>query len=125
MVAIVSGSSLGVSLTSLATLGQRGLIGTSGEGQNGEQAYVNVASGNLVLQDYDDRFMVTGGMEADALRTYNSQGQMDDDNADNWSTGTYLQHGNLQYSGTLNTANSTVTRTDADGAQAVYAWDAA
>ena len=36
MVAIVSGNSLGLSLTSLATLGQRGILGQATEGGNGE-----------------------------------------------------------------------------------------
>ena len=60
MVAIVSGNSLGLSLTSLNTLGQRGALGAAGQGRNAEQAYVNIANGNLVLQDLDDKLVARG-----------------------------------------------------------------
>ncbi|MES2939285.1 MAG: hypothetical protein V4864_16480, partial [Pseudomonadota bacterium] len=122
MVAIVSGGALGVSLSSWATLGQQG-PGTAGLGQAGEQAFVNVATGNLVLQERDDVFMAMGS-EVGALRTYNSQGLLDDDNADNWNTGVF-KAGNLRYSGTPNAVGSTVYRADQDGAEAAYAWNAA
>jgi hypothetical protein len=55
MVAIVSGGHLGLSLSSLATLGQQGVTGSAGQGRNGERAYVNAATGNVVLQNFDDR----------------------------------------------------------------------
>jgi hypothetical protein len=54
MVAIVSGNSLGTSLTSLATLGQNYNPGTAASGNTGEQAFVNVSNGNLVVQDRDE-----------------------------------------------------------------------
>jgi len=122
MVAIVSGDSLGLSLTSLATLGQRGTTGNASQGRNGEAVYVNAANGNLVLQDRDE-YLVGHGLSAVALRTYNSQGLFTDDNGDNWSNGVFAQQ--LLLAGTVNTAGSTLTRTDRDGAQAVYAYDAA
>jgi YD repeat-containing protein len=120
MAAIVSGNSLGLSLTSLATLGQRGTVGAAGQGRNGEQAFVNIATGNLVLQDFDDR-LEGRGLDIGAVRTYNSQGLLNDDNGDNWRVGAFGQQ--LQLSGTAGAAGSTVTRTDRDGAQAVYTWD--
>ena len=123
MVAIVSGNSLGLGLTSLATLGQRGVFGAATQGQSGERAFVNVATGNLVLQDMDDR-LVGQGLDIEALRTYNSQGLLNDDNADNWTTGAF-RTGNLRYTGTLNAVGSTITRISPDGAEAVYAWDGA
>jgi YD repeat-containing protein len=122
MVAIVSGNSLGLSLSSLATLGQRGQIGTAGQGRNGEESFVNVANGNLVLQDRDD-VLIGRGLDINAVRTYNSQGLLTDDNGDNWSVGAFGQKVALT-SGAVGTAGSTVTRTDRDGAQAVYSWDA-
>ncbi|MES2937303.1 MAG: DUF2235 domain-containing protein [Pseudomonadota bacterium] len=124
MVAIVSGNSLGLGLTSWATLGERGQFGTASLGQAGEQSFVNVATGNLVLQDRDD-VLAAPGIQVDALRTYNSLGLLDDDNGDNWSTGAFQKNGNLQLTGTPNTAGSTVTRTARDGAQATYLWSAA
>lgn len=120
MVAIVSGSSLGLSLTSSATLGQRGTLGFAGLGRGGEQAYVNAATGNLVLQRQDD-FLAGLGQGLNVVRTYNSAGKLNDDNADNWSIGVYNQP--LVLTGTLNTAGSTITRTGADGAESVYVFD--
>jgi hypothetical protein len=77
MVAIVSGNSLGLNLTSLATLGQQGAIGSAGQGRNGQGIYVNVASGNLVLQHQDD-LLVARGHDAAAVRTYDAQGNLRD-----------------------------------------------
>ncbi|QGW82230.1 Ig-like domain repeat protein [Variovorax paradoxus] len=122
MVAIVSGNSLGLSLGSQATLGQRGQTGTAGQGRSGEQAYVNAATGNLVLQTRDE-LLLGRGPDTVSLRTYNSQGQLSDDNADNWAVGAFGQR--MLLTGTVATAGSTLTRTDRDGAQAVYTWDAA
>jgi len=121
MVAIVSGNTLGLSLTSLATLGQRGISGSAGQGRGGELVYVNAANGNLVLQSRDE-LLAGRGRDAASVRTYNSQGQYTDDNGDNWSHGIFLQQ--LQLSGTRNTVGSTLVRTDRDGAQAVYTFDA-
>lgn len=121
MVAIVSGNSLGLGLSSLATLGQRAPFGSAAFGRSGEQAYVNIATGNLVLQRQDDYLAGIGGALS-AVRTYNSEGRLDDDNADNWSLGIYNQP--LVRSGALNTVSSTLTRTANDGAQSVYQYDA-
>lgn len=122
MVAIVSGNNLGVSLSSLGTLAKWGSQGVSSQGRNGEQSYVNAATGNLVLQDFDDGLASYGNPFA-ALRTYNSQGVFNDDNGDNWSNGIYGQQ--IAVSGTLLVAGSTVLRTGRDGAQATYTFDAA
>ncbi|WP_048438762.1 RHS repeat protein, partial [Caenimonas sp. SL110] len=120
MVGIVSGNSLGLDLTSGATLGQRGQLGQSALGQTAERSYVNVATGNLVVQDVDD-FLASNGLDVTALRTYNSQGLLDDDNADNWSNGFYKKQ--LQFTGAAG-STGTVTRTAQDGSQAVYIYDA-
>jgi YD repeat-containing protein len=73
MVAIVSGSNLGVNNSSLAKLGQQGVYGTASQGSANAGAFVNVADGNLVLQDLDNTLAGLGGGIA-TLRTYNSQG---------------------------------------------------
>jgi hypothetical protein len=86
MTAIASGNSLGLENTSAATLGQRGLGGSAAQGRSNEQAFVNIATGNLVLQRQDD-FLPSSGADIDLVRTYNSQGLLNDDNADNWSVG--------------------------------------
>lgn len=78
MVAIVSGGHLGTSLSSLATLGRQGVTGLAGQGRNGEQAYVNAATGNLTLQVFDER-LVSRGIDVTRVRTYNSQGMYSED----------------------------------------------
>lgn len=123
MVAIVSGNSLGLGLTSWATLGdQRQGSGAAAQGRSGERAFVNVSTGNLVLQQRDD-LRIARGEDVASLRTYNSQGLLDDDNADNWRVGAFGQR--LELTGTPAGAGSSITRTGADGARAVYLWDAA
>jgi len=122
MVAVVSGNNLGISLSSWTALGQRGVFGDALQGRGGETAVVNASNGNLVLQDHDDRWSGVG-LSVDALRTYNSQGRFNDDNADNWSTGFYRNQ--LAVVGSVNTISSTVTRTNRDGAQATFNYDSA
>lgn len=77
MVAIVSSMGLGLNLGSLATLGREGQIGTPAHGSSGEGVYVNVATGNLVLQTQDDR-LAGRGPDAVALRTYDARGNLRD-----------------------------------------------
>ena len=121
MVAIVSGNALGLSLGSLAVLGARGLVGSAGGGRNGEQAYVNAATGNLVLRDRDET-LLGRGLDVAAFRTYNSLGKLNDDNHDNWSTGIFAQQLTLVGSA-RNTVGSSLVRTDRDGAEATYAFN--
>jgi YD repeat-containing protein len=117
MVAIVSGNSVGLSLTSFAN-GQNVMTGSAALGRQGQDVYVNSANGNLVLQHSDDRLNSTG-IDVFATRTYNSQGTFDGDGSDdNWRLGFFRSLDNL--TGTLNTRGSTITRTDADGARTIY-----
>ena len=59
MVAIVSGNSLGLSLSSLAVLGQRGVFGNATQGSSGDGAYVDVSNGNLVWVEIFHWFIYT------------------------------------------------------------------
>src|SRR4051812_26400609 len=112
MVAVVSGNSLGLLNTSLNVLGAQGALGQPAQGRAGERVYVNAATGNLVVQNRDE--LVAGrGPDLSLLRTYNSQGLLNDDNGDNWRLGVYRKVYNL--AGTVNTAGSTVTRAAEDG----------
>lgn len=122
MVAIVSGNSTGLDLTSFSTLGGQGPGGIATQGRNGERVYVNVANGNLVAQDVDDR-LVGHGLAVTALRTYNSQGQYSDDNGDNWTQGIVRKQ--IDGNGPLNKSGSTVVRTEQDGAQQLFVFDSA
>jgi YD repeat-containing protein len=120
MVAIVAGSALGLSLGSLATLGQAGATGSAASSRNRELAFVNAATGNLILQDADER-VVARGQVFGGVRTYNSQGQFTDDNGDNWSPA--LSRRIVGSSGAIGAASSTVTREDDDGARSVFTWN--
>ena len=88
MTAIISGNTLGLVATSLNTLGASSAGGSAGLGNGGESVYVNIASGNLVLQNQDE-LLVSRGVDLNVLRTYNSQGSADGDNNDNWRIGFY------------------------------------
>src|SRR5262245_1310308 len=121
MAAIVAGSSLGILQSSAALLGAQGQLGTSIQGRAGERVYLNAATGNLVIQDQDE-ILVGRGPDAAFLRTYNSRGLLNDDNGDNWRLN--FQRRVYGLTGTLNTAGSTITRVDADGAEALYTYSA-
>ena len=120
MVALVGGNSLGLNLTSLATLGQRGYWGQALQGRNGEAAYVNVANGNVVLQDRDDQ-LVGRGLGIASVRTYNSEGDFPNNNPDHWLLGAAPK--TAKRSGGLNALGSYITRSDQDGSSSVYAFD--
>lgn len=122
MVAIVSGNSLGLGLTSLHTPGQQGLGGPAVRGRSGEAAYLNLSHGNFILQSRDE-FLAGPGADFELTRTYNSRGLANDDNGDNWIVGTVRQP--LVLTGAVNTAGSSIVRTARDGAAASYAFDAA
>lgn len=122
MVAIVSGNSLGLDLTSLRTLGPQDFTGSAAHGRNGQGVYVNAANGNLVVQGLEAN-VATAGADVQGLRTYNSQGLLDDDSGvggDNWSHGTFLQP--LKVVGTPNTPGSEIHVTNRDGSVARFSW---
>src|SRR5262245_18838966 len=120
MAAVVAGNSLGLSNTSLFVLGAQGARGSPAQERAAERVHVNAATGNLVVQNRDE--LVLGrGPDLSLVRTYNSQGQLNDDNGDNWRLGIYRRVFGL--SGTANTAGSTVRRLDADGAESVYTFN--
>jgi YD repeat-containing protein len=116
----VVGAELGLGNTTLQTLGLQ--QGNAALGQAGEKVYVNLGTGNLVLQRQDE-LLLGRGLGLATLRTYNSQGVLDGDNSDNWRIGFYRQLGSLE--GALNGAGSSIVRTAADGASERYVWDAA
>ena len=115
MVAVVSGNGLGLFNTSFTQLGT-GLWGQAGIGQSRESQYVNIATGNLILQDWDELISVRG-FDATALRTYNSQGTVSGIGQDGFITG---YERSLVLSGSLNNVNSTVTLQTGDGQSVVF-----
>jgi len=120
MGATVVGAELGVVSGSVALLGGRGQIGQSGFGLDGTKIHVNAATGNLNIQRLDEALQGLG-TAASALRTYNSLGSWDGDNADNWQLG--LVQRVVLASGTLGAAGSTLRRTAADGSEFTYSWN--
>ncbi|MGN6482743.1 DUF6531 domain-containing protein [Luteibacter sp.] len=116
MVAAIAGNGLGLDNTSLQKLGGSS-GGTARTGQGNGAAYVNLATGNLVLQGADDG-LVYAGTQLNFIRTYNSQGQMA---GHDWRYGFSQAIGTL--TGAANTAGSTVVRTASDGSQVTYAFD--
>ncbi|WP_459569053.1 carbohydrate-binding protein, partial [Cupriavidus sp. 8B] len=122
MVGIVSGDFFGLTGNGSAGLGQRGLLGAASEGNASQQAFVNVATGNLVLQGQDDLLVSRGG-DIGVVRTYNSQGTYSNQGADAWWRSGY--HRLLNQTGGLNQAGSTIQRVAADGSILSYAYDAA
>jgi hypothetical protein len=91
-----------VAIVSANSLGQRGAIGEASQGRSGEQAFVNIATGNLVLQDLDDRRQGRG-LDIATVRTYNSQALLSD-NADPWAIGAFGQR--IEASGIVGAAGS-------------------
>ena len=82
MVGFVTGSGLGLERGSAFILGSRGVIGSAVTGRAGENAFVNVSTGNLVIHNRDE-FLTGLGIDAAVARTYNSLGTMTDENGDN------------------------------------------
>jgi len=122
MVAIVSGSGLGLFNTSASTVGESGTLGSAVTGRGRDHAYINGATGNLVIQAVDEHLSGIG-LDLTLVRTYNSQGLLDDDNADNWRLGVHQRLQGL--TGAVNTAGSTITKVFGDGAAVVYTFDSA
>jgi len=118
MVAVISGNGLGLSNTSLTQLGQTS-GGQTSLGQAKVGQYLNLATGNLVLQNSDEGLQFDG-LPLNVLRTYNSQGQLTGNQG--WLFGFSRNLGAV--TGTLNTAGSTIARTADDGSVVIYAYNA-
>jgi YD repeat-containing protein len=121
MVAIVTGSGLGLNRGSGFVLGSRGSLGDASFGRYGENVTVNAATGNLLINRTDE-ILIGLGPDSSVGRSYNSLGAMNDDNGDNWRLN--IQRKVAGLTGTVNTAGSTITRTDWDGSETVFTWDA-
>src|SRR5215467_13848490 len=82
MTSILTGTNLGLFNTSANLIGTSGspLSGRSGQS---DSVYVNGTTGNLVIQSQDE-VLSSIAPNVNLLRTYNSLGQMNDDNGDNW-----------------------------------------
>jgi YD repeat-containing protein len=119
MLTIVSGNALGVNSNSF--MPRQGDVGSNVLGKGGDRAYINGVTGNLVIQRQDE-LISDIGKDIGVLRTYNSLGELNDDNSDNWKIGFYRGLRNLQ--GTISSAGSSIEKIEADGAITVYRYDA-
>lgn len=122
MVAVVSNSGLGLFGSSLSALGGSGAAGQGAVGRGTDRVFVNTATGNLVVQSQDEILRALG-LDLALVRTYNSQGLLDDDNGDNWRLGVHQRVFGL--TGTLNSAGSTITKVFGDGREVLYRYDSA
>jgi YD repeat-containing protein len=120
MVAIFTGLGTGFERGSGSVLGSQGLLGSAAMGRGNEQVFLNAATGNLMISQQDE-FLVGLGPDAAINRTYNSQGDLSDDNGDNWRFD--AERKVFALTGTINTAGSTVQRMSSDGSVITYAWD--
>lgn len=115
MVAVVSGYGLGLFNTTTIGLGNKTEFG-----QGKESIKINAVTGNLILQQKDDA-LISQGIDAHLLRTYNSQGLLNDANGDNFRFGFNQQL--LGLTGEINQPNSTIERISADGATTTYTYN--
>ncbi|MFQ6309269.1 hypothetical protein ACLMLE_03205, partial [Lysobacter capsici] len=111
MAAVISGNGLGLFNSSASQIGM-GLGGGARLGQGQDHQFVNVATGNLLLQSQDDQVLFRG-MLVGFNRTYNSRGQLSQVGADAWLTG--FERRVELLSGTFNTAGSVMRRHTGDG----------
>lgn len=112
MVASISGAGLGLFGSTASSLG-----GNASLGRGTDRVYVNTTNGNLVVQSQDER-LSSLGPDVSLIRTYNSQGLLDDDNGDNWRLGIHQRVYGL--TGTLNTEGSTIRKVNGDGREVLY-----
>ena len=120
MVAVVAGNGLGLGDTSALLLGGRGTVGDARVGRGTDRVFLNAATGNLIIQSRDE-LLLGRGLDVIAHRAYNSLGQFDYGNNDNWLSG--LNKRIYGLTGTVNTAGSTVIRADWDGTETVYTYN--
>lgn len=122
MVAIFTGAGTGFERGSGNVVGGAGLLGSAAQGRGGDNLFFNAATGNLLISRQDE-FLVGRGPDVGINRTYNSLGNMTDDNGDNWRQGYDRRVFGL--TGTVNTAGSTIKRRSGDGSEIIYSWLAA
>ncbi|WP_163834199.1 LysM peptidoglycan-binding domain-containing protein [Spartinivicinus ruber] len=113
MVAVIAGEGLGLFNNTLTQAG-----GASEFGQGKARISVNASTGNLVIQ-HQDEWLKANGIDSQLVRTYNSQGQL------NNQAGFYYSFNQSLHSltGEVNKAGSSIIRVHSDGHEALYHYD--
>jgi YD repeat-containing protein len=117
MVAAVSSSGLGLFGSSRDVLGGAGMRGDAALGRGTDRIYVNTATGNLIVQSQDERLSALG-LGLSLVRTYNSQGLLNDDNGDNFRLGVHSRLYEFN-------AGASVRKEFGDGRVVLYQYNAA
>ncbi|KRB09208.1 putative Ig domain-containing protein [Lysobacter sp. Root690] len=117
MAAVISGGGLGLFNSSFSQIG-KGLGASARYGQGQDSQYVNIATGNLLLQSFDDQ-VVMRGMTVGFSRTYNSRGSFAGAGSDAWLTGFERR---IELIGTLNQTGSVMRRHSGDGSYQDFAY---
>ena len=89
MATIIGGNGTGTLDSSLYLLNRNDTTG-AGTAGHGEQVYINVSNGNLVL-DHLDQFLPSETNNFLTLRTYNSQGQFGASDGEGWNLTEFSQ----------------------------------
>ncbi|WND81030.1 hypothetical protein [Lysobacter capsici] len=122
MTTLISGSSLGVFNSSFTQVG-RGLGSDTRTASGRHGQYVNVATGNLIVQGQDEQLFGNGFL-ASQMRTYNSRGFFGEFGSDGWNGGFETRAG-LRLLNVLNTRGSQVQQLLGDGSMVYYDYDEA
>jgi trimeric autotransporter adhesin len=117
MVEIFTGAGAGFERGSGSVLGSAGLLGSAAIGRGNEQVSLNAATGNLLISQRDE-FLVGLGPDASVGRTYNSLGDLSDDNGDDWRFASERKI--FTVVGTKGSVGSSVQRMSADGSVVTY-----
>jgi len=120
MVAIFAGPGTGFERGSGSVLGGAGLLGNASIGRAGQQLLVNAETGNLMISQLDES-LLGRGPDVGITRTYNSLGNMSDENGDNWRQSTDRRV--FENFGGYGNVGSTVKRRSGDGSEIVYIWN--
>lgn len=122
MVAFVTGVGLGLERSSSSILGLLGQLGQASLGDGGDNVYVNVATGALIDQRTDE--ILTGvGLDMPVTDTYDNQSGYANQSGLNGSGWFSSFESSVSYTGTLDTAGSTITRIAPDGSSITYTYN--
>ncbi|WNO11314.1 hypothetical protein [Teredinibacter sp. KSP-S5-2] len=120
MVAVITGAGLGLLDSSVTQSRGAGVVGDGSLGRSDGIAYVNLATGNLVLQ-VSEQTLSGSGADINMLRTYNSKGETTDGDSDRWR---WMGEKRVVLYGNAQEAGSSLVLTSGDGHESTYHWSA-